>query len=169
MITPFLKYKFSVSSYALKQGWVRVMFKWQTQTWPITRLPRVLTTCLSVFQSSVCYVKAALPRVLDLLSVHFRYSRGSESALSVRSLQNLIHNIYSQRCVPPLNEQLEVCACVSEGVYVFLIVYMQMSANVCVPLRQNVDLTYVASLTLVTKNCLTHKIFQQFPQLNIDN
>ncbi|XP_053480450.1 macrophage colony-stimulating factor 1b isoform X1 [Ictalurus furcatus] len=57
--------------------------------------------------SSVCYVKAALPRVLDLLSVHFRYSRGSESALLVRSLQNLIHNIYSQRCVPPLNEQLE--------------------------------------------------------------
>ncbi|KAB5567731.1 hypothetical protein PHYPO_G00236230 [Pangasianodon hypophthalmus] len=57
--------------------------------------------------SSVCYVKAALPRVLDLLSVHFRYSQGSESALSVHSLQNLIHNIYSQRCVPALNEELE--------------------------------------------------------------
>ncbi|TSL97326.1 Macrophage colony-stimulating factor 1 [Bagarius yarrelli] len=57
--------------------------------------------------NSVCYVKAALPRVLDLLSAHFRYSRGSENALSVLSLQNLIHNIYSQHCVPPLNEELE--------------------------------------------------------------
>ncbi|KAK3540237.1 hypothetical protein QTP70_028439, partial [Hemibagrus guttatus] len=57
--------------------------------------------------SSVCYVKAALPRVLDLLSAHFRYSRGSESALSVLLLQDLIHNIYSQQCVPPLNEELE--------------------------------------------------------------
>ncbi|KAG7332156.1 hypothetical protein KOW79_003990 [Hemibagrus wyckioides] len=57
--------------------------------------------------SSVCYVKAALPRVLDLLSAHFQYSRGSEGAQSVLFLQNLIHNIYSQHCVPPLNEELE--------------------------------------------------------------
>ncbi|KAI5094804.1 macrophage colony-stimulating factor 2 isoform X1 [Silurus meridionalis] len=57
--------------------------------------------------SSVCYVKAALPHVLDLLSVHFIYSQDSESALSVRSLQTLIHNIYSQHCVPPVNEELE--------------------------------------------------------------
>ncbi|GAA6106843.1 macrophage colony-stimulating factor 1b [Tachysurus ichikawai] len=57
--------------------------------------------------SSVCYVKAALPCVLDLLSTHFRYSQNSEIALSVHSLQNLIHNIYSQHCVPPLNEELE--------------------------------------------------------------
>ncbi|KAF5907294.1 macrophage colony-stimulating factor 2 isoform X1, partial [Clarias magur] len=57
--------------------------------------------------SSACYVKAALPRALDLLSVHFRYASGSENELSVRALQNLIHNIYSQRCVPPLNEELE--------------------------------------------------------------
>ncbi|XP_017577429.1 macrophage colony-stimulating factor 1b isoform X2 [Pygocentrus nattereri] len=57
--------------------------------------------------SAVCYVKAALPRVLDLLSGHFKYPRGSDSALSVLSLQNLILNIYSQHCVPALNEELE--------------------------------------------------------------
>ncbi|KAI4904873.1 hypothetical protein NFI96_011577, partial [Prochilodus magdalenae] len=57
--------------------------------------------------SAVCYVKAALPRVLDLLSAHFKYARGSDSALSVLSLQNLILNIYSQHCVPALNEELE--------------------------------------------------------------
>ncbi|XP_066500424.1 macrophage colony-stimulating factor 1b [Hoplias malabaricus] len=57
--------------------------------------------------SAVCYVKAALPCVLDLLSVHFKYARGSDSALSVLSLKNLILNIYSQRCVPALNEELE--------------------------------------------------------------
>uniref|UniRef100_A0A3B1KL77 Colony stimulating factor 1b (macrophage) n=1 Tax=Astyanax mexicanus TaxID=7994 RepID=A0A3B1KL77_ASTMX len=57
--------------------------------------------------SAVCYVKAALPHVLDLLSAHFRYARGSNSALLVQSLQKLILNIYSQHCVPVLNEELE--------------------------------------------------------------
>ncbi|XP_072538720.1 macrophage colony-stimulating factor 1b [Salminus brasiliensis] len=57
--------------------------------------------------SAVCYVKAALPHVLDLLSAHFKYARGSNSALLVLSLQNLILNIYSQHCVPVLNEELE--------------------------------------------------------------
>lgn len=57
--------------------------------------------------SVVCYVKAALPRVLELVNIHFRYVRGSGSAQSVVSLQNLILNIYSQHCVPSLNEELE--------------------------------------------------------------
>lgn len=57
--------------------------------------------------SAVCYVKAALPHVLDLLSAHFKYARGSNSALLVQSLQKLILNIYSQHCVPVLNEELE--------------------------------------------------------------
>lgn len=95
-----------------------------------------------VFQSSVCYVKAALPRVLDLLSVHFRYSRGSESAQSVRSLQNLIHNIYSQRCVPPLNEELEVCMRVSH------------CAKVCIPLGQ----MYVSQILIKTLNACNQKL-----------
>ncbi|XP_062854884.1 macrophage colony-stimulating factor 1b [Trichomycterus rosablanca] len=57
--------------------------------------------------SSACYVKVALPRVLDLLSTHFKYTQGSDSAQSVLSLQNLIFNIYSQKCVPGLSEELE--------------------------------------------------------------
>uniref|UniRef100_A0A4W4DZ84 Colony stimulating factor 1b (macrophage) n=1 Tax=Electrophorus electricus TaxID=8005 RepID=A0A4W4DZ84_ELEEL len=57
--------------------------------------------------SLVCYVKAALPRVLELLSKRFHYAQGSEAALSTLTLQNLILNIYSQHCVPALNEELE--------------------------------------------------------------
>ncbi|XP_043102638.1 macrophage colony-stimulating factor 1b isoform X3 [Puntigrus tetrazona] len=57
--------------------------------------------------SVVCYVKAALPRVLELFNVHFRYVRGSGSAQAVVSIQNLILNFYSQHCIPSLDEQLE--------------------------------------------------------------
>ncbi|KAF4109750.1 macrophage colony-stimulating factor 1b isoform X1 [Onychostoma macrolepis] len=57
--------------------------------------------------SVVCYVKAALPRVLELFNVHFKYVRGTGSAQAVVSIQNLILNIYSQRCIPSLDEQLE--------------------------------------------------------------
>ncbi|XP_051525862.1 macrophage colony-stimulating factor 1b isoform X2 [Myxocyprinus asiaticus] len=57
--------------------------------------------------SVVCYVKASLPRVLELLNVHFKYLRGSGSAQAVVSIQNLILNIYSQHCIPSINEELE--------------------------------------------------------------
>ncbi|KAK7135493.1 hypothetical protein R3I94_014228 [Phoxinus phoxinus] len=57
--------------------------------------------------SVVCYVKATLPRVLELFNVHFKYMRGSGSAQAVVSMQNLILNIYSQHCIPLLNEELE--------------------------------------------------------------
>ncbi|XP_048067349.1 macrophage colony-stimulating factor 1b isoform X2 [Megalobrama amblycephala] len=57
--------------------------------------------------SMVCYVKATLPRVLELFNVHFKYMRGSGSAQAVVSIQNLILNIYSQHCIPSLNEELE--------------------------------------------------------------
>ncbi|KAI7797567.1 M-CSF2, partial [Triplophysa rosa] len=57
--------------------------------------------------SVACYVKATLPRVLELLNVHIRYVPGSDSSLAVVSIQNLILNIYSQHCIPSLNEELE--------------------------------------------------------------
>ncbi|XP_073675833.1 macrophage colony-stimulating factor 1b [Garra rufa] len=57
--------------------------------------------------SVMCYVKATLPRVLELFNVHFKYTRGSGSAQTVVSIQNLILNIYSQHCIPSLNEELE--------------------------------------------------------------
>jgi len=58
----------------------------------------------------MCYVKATLPRVLELFNIHFKYVRGSGSAQAVVSIQNLILNIYSQHCIPLLNEELEVFA-----------------------------------------------------------
>ncbi|XP_051949610.1 uncharacterized protein LOC127620521 isoform X2 [Xyrauchen texanus] len=57
--------------------------------------------------SVVCYVKASLPRVLELFQFHFKYLQGSSSAQAVVSIQNLILNIYSQHCIPSLNEELE--------------------------------------------------------------
>ncbi|TRY90013.1 hypothetical protein DNTS_034377 [Danionella cerebrum] len=57
--------------------------------------------------SVICYVKAALPRVLELFDVHFKYAQGTGSAQAVLSIQNLILNIYSQHCIPLLNEELE--------------------------------------------------------------
>ncbi|XP_067096757.1 macrophage colony-stimulating factor 1b [Osmerus mordax] len=57
--------------------------------------------------SKCCYVKAALPWILDLLTAHFQYNRGSDNDRYVQLLKSLIHNIYSQKCVPQINEELE--------------------------------------------------------------
>ncbi|XP_053706489.1 macrophage colony-stimulating factor 1b [Synchiropus splendidus] len=60
---------------------------------------RSLTKC--------CFVKAALPWILELLTTHFRYTRGSVNDGYVQSLRALILNIYSQKCVPEINEEVE--------------------------------------------------------------
>ncbi|KAL6464536.1 hypothetical protein MHYP_G00268530 [Metynnis hypsauchen] len=57
--------------------------------------------------SDVCYIKAAFPHILDLLNTQFRYERDSDNYNYVSSLKNLVYNIYSQRCVPPINEEIE--------------------------------------------------------------
>ncbi|KAL7843481.1 hypothetical protein AOLI_G00249930 [Acnodon oligacanthus] len=57
--------------------------------------------------SDICYIKAAFPHMLDLLNTHFRYERDSDNYKYVSSLKNLIYNIYSQRCIPPINEEIE--------------------------------------------------------------
>ncbi|XP_066528530.1 macrophage colony-stimulating factor 1a isoform X2 [Hoplias malabaricus] len=57
--------------------------------------------------SDVCYVKAAFPYVLDLLNTHFRYGRGSDNYNYTNLLKNLIYNIYSQKCIPSINEEIE--------------------------------------------------------------
>ncbi|XP_017550201.1 macrophage colony-stimulating factor 1a [Pygocentrus nattereri] len=57
--------------------------------------------------SDICYIKAAFPHMLDLLNTHFRYERDSDNYNYVSSLKNLIYNIYSQRCIPPINEETE--------------------------------------------------------------
>ncbi|XP_070695968.1 macrophage colony-stimulating factor 1b isoform X3 [Pempheris klunzingeri] len=57
--------------------------------------------------SKCCFVKAALPWILELLTTHFKYSRGSVNDGYVQSLRLLILNIYSQKCVPQINEEVE--------------------------------------------------------------
>ncbi|XP_047463037.1 macrophage colony-stimulating factor 1b isoform X2 [Mugil cephalus] len=57
--------------------------------------------------SKCCFVKAALPWILELLTTHFKYNRGSVNDGYVQSLRALILNIYSQKCVPQLNEEIE--------------------------------------------------------------
>ncbi|XP_072522486.1 macrophage colony-stimulating factor 1a [Salminus brasiliensis] len=57
--------------------------------------------------SEVCYIKAALPHVLDLLNTHFRYGRDSDNYNYTSLLKNSIYNIYSQKCILPINEEIE--------------------------------------------------------------
>lgn len=73
-----------------------------------TRVSPGLTSRLFVAQSKCCFVKAALPWILELLTTHFRYKRGSVNDAYVQSLRALILNIYSQKCVPQINEEVEV-------------------------------------------------------------
>ncbi|XP_030641120.1 macrophage colony-stimulating factor 1b [Chanos chanos] len=104
--------------------------------------------------SDVCYVKAALPHVLELLQVQFQYARGSDSALMVLSLQRLILNIYSQHCVPDLNEELEEDPVAFERQYVsspvralrrveeVLSLYLQLITQTHTPLDWNCEKEY---------------------------
>ncbi|KAL0181782.1 hypothetical protein M9458_024188, partial [Cirrhinus mrigala] len=57
--------------------------------------------------SAVCYVKAAFPHILELLNTQFRYAKDSDNYRYTNSLKNLIYNVYSQRCIPPINEEIE--------------------------------------------------------------
>ncbi|KAI1892454.1 hypothetical protein AGOR_G00133530 [Albula goreensis] len=57
--------------------------------------------------SNTCYVKAALPQILELINTHFRYSRSSDNGRYVEEVKALIHNMYSQNCIPPIDEELE--------------------------------------------------------------
>ncbi|XP_059384766.1 uncharacterized protein LOC132119041 [Carassius carassius] len=57
--------------------------------------------------SVVCYVKAAFPHILELLNTQFRYAKDSDNYRYTNSLKNLIYNVYSQRCIPPINEENE--------------------------------------------------------------
>lgn len=69
-----------------------------------------MTSRFDSLQSNCCFVKAALPWILELLTTHFKYSRGSVNDGYVQSLRALILNIYSQKCVPQINEEVEVSA-----------------------------------------------------------
>ncbi|XP_064162316.1 macrophage colony-stimulating factor 1a isoform X3 [Anguilla rostrata] len=57
--------------------------------------------------SKVCYVKAAFPQILELLDSHFRYTKDSDNYGYVDKLKNLVWNIYSEQCIPQINEEIE--------------------------------------------------------------
>ncbi|XP_037638138.1 macrophage colony-stimulating factor 1a isoform X1 [Sebastes umbrosus] len=57
--------------------------------------------------SKVCYIKAAFPQILELLSMHFHYARNSDNRRYVNILEKVIYNLYSQGCIPEVNEEFE--------------------------------------------------------------
>ncbi|XP_061075823.1 macrophage colony-stimulating factor 1a isoform X1 [Conger conger] len=57
--------------------------------------------------SKVCYVKAAFPQILELLKAHFQYSPSSDNYRYVSTLKMLVLNIYSHKCIPEINEEIE--------------------------------------------------------------
>ncbi|XP_062843038.1 macrophage colony-stimulating factor 1a [Trichomycterus rosablanca] len=57
--------------------------------------------------SEVCYIKAAFPYILDLLKTHFTYRDDSDNYKYTSSLERLYYNIYSQQCIPSIDEAIE--------------------------------------------------------------
>ncbi|XP_052329724.1 macrophage colony-stimulating factor 1a isoform X2 [Oncorhynchus keta] len=57
--------------------------------------------------SEVCYVKAALPQILELLNTNFNYVMKSDNGRYVKSLKKVIYNFYSHNCIPEINEEIE--------------------------------------------------------------
>uniref|UniRef100_UPI003AACAFC9 uncharacterized protein n=1 Tax=Centroberyx gerrardi TaxID=166262 RepID=UPI003AACAFC9 len=57
--------------------------------------------------SKVCYIKTAFPQILELLNTHFQYARKSDNRRYVNTLKKVIYNLYSQRCIPEINEEIE--------------------------------------------------------------
>ncbi|XP_061642215.1 uncharacterized protein LOC133484108 isoform X3 [Phyllopteryx taeniolatus] len=57
--------------------------------------------------SKVCYVKAALPQVLELLKTQFHYGRNSDNRRYVNILEKAIYHLYSQGCISEINEEIE--------------------------------------------------------------
>ncbi|XP_077582881.1 macrophage colony-stimulating factor 1a [Stigmatopora nigra] len=57
--------------------------------------------------SKVCYVKAALPQVLELLRTQFHYGSKSDNRRYINTLETAIYYLYSQGCISQINEEIE--------------------------------------------------------------
>ncbi|XP_057702442.1 macrophage colony-stimulating factor 1a [Corythoichthys intestinalis] len=57
--------------------------------------------------SKVCYVKAAIPQVLELLRTQFHYARNSDNRRYINTLEKAIYYLYSQGCISEINEEIE--------------------------------------------------------------
>lgn len=64
-----------------------------------------------MLQSNVCYIKASLPQILELLRTHFNYVRNSDNRRYVNTLETVIYHLYTQGCVPEISEEFEVSTC----------------------------------------------------------
>lgn len=68
----------------------------------------MICSLLYVLQSKICFIKAAFPQVLELLNLHFHYVRNSDNRRYVNTLEKVIYHLYSQGCIPEINEEVEV-------------------------------------------------------------
>ncbi|XP_041084187.1 macrophage colony-stimulating factor 1-like isoform X3 [Polyodon spathula] len=57
--------------------------------------------------SKTCYVKAAFPKVLDVLTKHFNYHKSSVNFKYVDELKTLVNNIYRTECIPEVSVSVE--------------------------------------------------------------
>ncbi|XP_067100530.1 macrophage colony-stimulating factor 1a [Osmerus mordax] len=57
--------------------------------------------------SKVCYIKAVFPQILELLNTQFQYGKRSDNRRYVSVLKKIIFDLYSQRCIPEINEEFE--------------------------------------------------------------
>ncbi|KAL0978106.1 hypothetical protein UPYG_G00165970 [Umbra pygmaea] len=55
----------------------------------------------------VCYIKAAFPQILELLNTQFKYDRKSDNERYVKALKKVIYDLYSQKCILGINEEIE--------------------------------------------------------------
>ncbi|XP_077386972.1 macrophage colony-stimulating factor 1-like isoform X2 [Festucalex cinctus] len=88
----------------------------QEHLWSLNRLidNQLDHGCFIIYQfterlnlSQVCYVKAALPQVLELLRTQFHYSRNSDNRRYVNTLEKALYHVYSQGCISEINEEIE--------------------------------------------------------------
>ncbi|KAL4622390.1 macrophage colony-stimulating factor 1 isoform X1 [Arapaima gigas] len=55
----------------------------------------------------ICYVKAAFHQIQDLLHSHFKFPQSSDNYRYVNELKDVINNIFSQKCIPDIDQAHE--------------------------------------------------------------
>ncbi|XP_015198133.2 macrophage colony-stimulating factor 1a isoform X2 [Lepisosteus oculatus] len=57
--------------------------------------------------SDTCYVKAAFPKILELLRDHFSYGKSSDNYQYVQAVKRLVQEIYTQKCIQEIDLERE--------------------------------------------------------------
>ncbi|XP_066559296.1 macrophage colony-stimulating factor 1a isoform X3 [Amia ocellicauda] len=131
--------------------------------------------------SNTCYVKAAFPKILELLTTHFKYGQSSENFNYVQDMKALVKHIYIQRCIPEINLQLEedpakfVQTYTSsprealERVRKVLSLYMDLMTNSNGPVNWNCEEQYsveVPESTTILSQSTADRLGSQEPHMN---